>query len=93
MFNRVLSEAEIALYFFPETGFPAVDIQLIRIECRNRHRRIGANDLVCGHIVRAQVETAFPCFPGFGQTINRETQVGQYVIIDDVVEKYGIRIE
>lgn len=93
MFSRGNSKAEIALNFLPETGFPTVDIQLIRIERCNRHRSIGANDLIRRHIIRAQVEATFPCFSGFSQSIHRETQVRQYVVIDNIVKKDSIRIE
>ena len=66
---------------------------MLRVERGNRHRRVGFEGIIRGNIFRPQFEPAFPAVAGVSKTINFETQVWQYLVVDDVVKKHGIRIE
>ncbi len=86
-------KAEIAPELFPEARFPAVYIQLVRVEYSDRHRCISSNDLIGRNIFRAQLKLASLAFAGFSQTIDREAQVRQDIVINDIVKEYRVRIE
>jgi hypothetical protein len=49
--------------------------------------------LVCGNVLRPHLEPALPSLCSVGKAIDREAQVGQDLVIDDIVEKYGVRVE
>jgi hypothetical protein len=49
--------------------------------------------VIGGNVFRPQLQATFPAFPGCRQAIYRETQIGQYILVDDVIEKHGIRVE
>jgi hypothetical protein len=66
-------KAEVALDLLPETGFPAIDIKLIRIKRRDWHGRIRSNDLIGRNILRSQVQPALLLLTSFCQPINRQT--------------------
>ncbi len=42
---------------------------------------------------RPQLEPALPALCSVGETIDRQAQVGQHLVIDDIVKKHGIRVE
>jgi hypothetical protein len=86
-------KAEVAFDLLPETGFPAVDIKLIRIERRDRHRRIRSNDLIGRNILRPQIELALFALTRICQSIDCQAQVRQDVVINNIVKEYGVRIE
>lgn len=86
-------EAEIALDLLPQAGLPAVDVELIGIKGCDWHRRVRADYLIRRYIFRAQIKP-----PGFllarvGKPINGKTQIRQYIVIDDIVQEHGVRIE
>ncbi len=66
-------ETEVALYFFPEARFPAVDIKLIGIQRHNGHCRVSREDVIRRDIFRAQLEFAAPAFEAGRQAINGKT--------------------
>ena len=86
-------EAEVAFDLLPETGFPTVDIKLIRIERRDRHCRICSNNVIGRDILRPQIEFAPLALTRLCQSIDRQTQVRQNIVINDVVKEYGVRVE
>lgn len=87
------SEAEISADFAPDRNVPLIDIELLGTQAGNRHGRIRADDLVRGRVFRPQFELALLFLRGSRQAIDSQAQIRQYLIVDDVVEEYGIRVE
>jgi hypothetical protein len=85
--------ADVAFDLFPPARFPTVYIQLIEIQHGNGHSRIGTHGVVCCNIFRSQLKPAFPAFSRFGQTINRQAQIRQDIVIHNVVKENCVRIE
>ena len=77
----------------PERRLPAIDLELLGVESYSRQRRIRADLLVRSDIFGAQLELAFPFVGAIGEAVDSKTQVGQDLVIDDILEKDGIRIE
>jgi hypothetical protein len=86
-------KADNALHPAPQRRLPAIDFELFRIEFYGGQSRIGASLLVCSSILGPQLEPASAPIGSVGQPVDRETQVGQDRVVDDIVEKNGIRIE
>ena len=86
-------EADISLQLAPEGGFPAIDFELLGIEACCGHRGICRNNVIGGGVLRAHFEPTLATIGPTGQTVDREAEVGQDLIIDDVVKKNSIRIE
>lgn len=86
-------ESDITLDFFPPTRLPAVHIELIRIERSNRHSRIGFHGFVSGDVFRPQLESTIFRIAGFGQAIDGQSQAGKYIVVDNIVEEHGLRVE
>lgn len=86
-------EAEVALYLFPQARLPTVYIELIGTEGGDRHGRIRRNGIIRSHVFRTQLE--FPLFAvaQIRQAVNGQIKIRQYIVVDDIVEKNGIRIE
>ncbi len=86
-------EAEVALYLLPQTRLPAVHIELIGTEGGDWHGRVRRNGIIRSHVFRTQLE--FPLFAvaRIRQAVNGQIRIRQYIVVDDVVEKNGIRIE
>jgi hypothetical protein len=87
------SETQIALDLLPERRLPPVHFELVRFEYGHGHGGIGSNGIICRCVFGTQLESAFLTFPRRGQAVHFKTQVRQDIVIDDVVEKYGIRVE
>jgi hypothetical protein len=87
------SKTEITLYLLPETRFPTVDIQLVRIKRCNRHRSVGSNDFVRRYIFWPQFKFASFAVARLCQPINGQAKVGKNVVINDIVKEYRVRIE
>ncbi len=87
------SEAQVASYFFPETGFPSVHIQLVGMKHCNRHGCIGTNGFVSGNILGPQLESAILVFKPGGQAVDSKAQIRQHLIINDILVEHSIRIE
>jgi len=86
-------KADDALHLSQERRFPAIDFKLLGIELYGRQCRIGAHSLVRGSILGPQFQAGLAAVGAVGKTVDREAEVGQHVVIDDIVEKYGIRVE
>ena len=86
-------KADDALYPSQEGRFPAIDFELFRIEFHGRKRRIGPNRLVRSSVFGPQFQAGFAAVGGVGKAIDREAQVGQHLVIDDIVKKDRIRVE
>ena len=86
-------KADDSFHLTPERRLPAFDFQLLGIELYRRQRRIGADLLGATSVFGPQFEPALPPVRCSGQAVYGETQVGQDPVIDDIVEKYGIRVE
>ena len=86
-------ESDITLELFPPTRLPAIHVELVRIERSNWHRRIGSYGIVGGDVFGSQLELAFFRIARFGQTVDGQTQAGQYIVVDNVVEEHSFRIE
>ena len=86
-------KADNALHPAPERRLPALDLELLRVELYGRQGGVRA-DLLVGHgILGPQFESAFAPVCTIGETVDREAEVGQNLVIDDVVQEYGIRVE
>jgi hypothetical protein len=66
---------------------------LVGIKRRNRHRGIGLDFVVGRDVFGAQLQVALLFFATGSEAIDSKAQVRQHLIIDNIVEKYGIRIE
>lgn len=86
-------KADEAFHPAQERGLPAIDFELLGIELDGRHGRIGAHLLVRGNVLGPQLQLSFALVRTIGKPVDREAQIGQYLVIDDVVQEYGIRIE
>jgi len=87
------SKSDISLESLPPTRLPAIDIELIRVERCDRHGRVRSNGIIGGYVVRTQLEPAVTLVTELCQSVHRQVWIGQDVIIDNVVEKYGVWIE
>lgn len=86
-------KADDALHPAPERRLPAGDFELFRIELYRGQGRIGTDLLDHGRIVRPQLELASAAIGAVGKAVDREAQVGQDLVVDDIVEKDGIGVE
>ncbi len=86
-------EADVALQFAPERGLPAVDFKLLGIKLGVRHRGVRHDFLVGRHIFGPQLELSFFTFSRRGKAVHCKAQVGQNLIIDDIVVDYGVGVE
>ena len=87
------SETHITLNLLPERRLPPVHFELARFEYSHGHGGIGPDGLIRRCVFGTQLELAFLTFPSRGQSVHFKTQVRQDIVIDDVVEKHGIRVE
>ena len=86
-------KADDSLHLPPKRRLPAFHFELLGVEFYGRQRRVGADLLVCGSILRAQLELALSSLRSIGETVDRQAQVRQDLVIDDIVKKDGIRVE
>ena len=86
-------EANVALDLLPETRLPSINVELIIAECCYRHGRIGRNRFICSNIFGTQFERSSLTIACVCESVNCETWARQNLVVDNVVEKYGIRIE
>jgi hypothetical protein len=89
----VCLKADNSLHLAPERRLPAFHFELLRVELDGRQRCVGTGPVVCGKVLRPHLEHALPPLCSVGEAIDREAQVGQDFVIDDIVEKDGIRVE
>ena len=66
---------------------------MIEIEACNRHRGIGSNDFVRRYVLRTQLQFALLAITRVIQTIDREAQIRQDFVIDNIIKKNSVRIE
>lgn len=85
--------AEIRLDLAPERRLPSVHFQVVGIECCNRHCCRGRDRLIGGNVFGAQIELACRAFTWCVQAVDRKVQVWQHIIVDDVIEKYRVRVK
>ncbi len=87
-------ESDIALDPFPQGRFPSVHFKYIRVERRDGHGCVRINGFVCRrNVFRSKIQFAGFSIAGLGQAVHGETQVRQYLIVNDIVEKNGVRVE
>jgi len=86
-------KADDSLHLPPKRRLPAFHFELLGIELYGGQRRVGTELLVCGSILRPQLQPALSSLRSIGEAIDRKAQVGQDLVIDDIVKKDGIRIE
>ena len=86
-------KADDALHSPQERRLPAIDFELLRVEFHGRQRGVRAQRLVRRSVLRPQFQAAPAAVGTVGQSVDREAQVGQNLVIDDVVQEYGIRVE
>ena len=86
-------KADDSLHLPPQRRLPAFHFELLGIELYGRQCRVGANLLIGSDILRPQLEPALPPLCAVGKAIDRETQVRQDLVIDDIVKKDGVRVE
>jgi len=89
----LLLETEVTLDLLPQRRFPAINFEYVRVQCCYWHRRVGFDDFVRCYVLRTYIKFAGPALFGLSKTVNSETQVWQYLVINDVVEKYGVGVE
>ena len=86
-------KADDALYFPQDRGLPAVHLELLGIELDGGQRGVRGDLLIRGDVLRPQLQPALPALRPVGQAVDGEAQVRQDLVVDDVVEKYGVRVE
>ena len=85
------SDSEVGADLSEERRFPAVNFELLGIERRVRNR--GVDGLfVCGDVFGPELEF-FARASVVGQAVDGEAQVRQDIVLDDIVEENGIRVE
>ena len=85
-------KADETLYLAPERRLPAVHFELLGIELGCGKRGIGLSCLV-GDVFGSHLELAFALVGSVREAVYGQAQVRQHLVIDDVVEEYGIRVE
>ncbi len=86
-------KADNALHLSPEGRLPAIDLELLGIESYCRHCRVRADLVVRRNIFGPQLEPASPPVRPVGKAVDSKAQVGQNLVIDDIVHEDGIRVE
>ena len=86
-------KADDPLHFAPEGRLPAGDFELLGIQLYGWQRGVRADLLIRGDVLGPQFEPAFPAVRAVSKAVDGKTQVGQDLVIDDIVKKYGIRVE
>ena len=89
----MVSEPQVAPDLSPQGRLPAIDFERLRTERGIGYRRIGLPYVVGGQVLRPEIESALFTLPARRQSVDRQTQIGQHVVVDNVVEEHGIRIE
>jgi len=86
-------KADHPLHLAPERGLPAIDLELFRVECHDGQCGIGADPVIGGRVLGAQLQPALALVGPVGEAVDGEAQVGQDLVIDDIVQKYGVGVE
>ena len=86
-------KADNALHPAPERRLPALDLELLRVELNGRQGGVGADLLVGRGIFGPQLEPALAAVCTVGEAVDREAEVRQDLVIDDIVQEYGVRVE
>ena len=86
-------ETDIAPDLLPQARLPPVYLELLGVQVRFGNRGIGRCWLIGSNVFGEQFEPVVFAFRRCRQTIHGETQVRQHFIIDDVIEKNGVRVE
>jgi hypothetical protein len=86
-------EAYIASQLAPYGRLPPVNLELFGIQPRRGHRRIRGDRIVGGIVVGSQLELSLAAIGPFCESVNREAEVREDFVVDDVVEEYRIRVE
>ena len=86
-------KADDSLHPAQEGRFPAFDFELLGIEFDIRQRSVGAEPLARTSVRGMHLEPAFSPVRRSGKAVYSKTQAGQNVVIDDIVKKYGVRVE
>ncbi len=89
----MLLETQVAFDLLPQRRFPAINFEYVRIQYCNWHRCVGLDHFVRCYVLRTYIKLAGPAFFGLSKTVDSETQVWQYLVINDVVEKHGVGVE
>ena len=92
MIRGIDSEAEVAADLSPERRFPAIDLELVRIERRVREfrgRRNGCSLFLDG----LEFEVGSRCRDCVGQAFYSQTETRQHIVVNDVVHEDCVRIE
>jgi hypothetical protein len=66
---------------------------LLGVELRGGQRRIGTCLVVGCDVFRTQLQLAFTLVGAIGQPVDGQAQVRQNLVVDDIVQEYGIRVE
>ena len=86
-------KADDALHPAPEGRLPARDLELLGIELYDRQRGVRADLLIRGDVLGPHFEPPLPAVCTIGEAVDSKTQVGQDLVVDDIVQKNGVRIE
>ena len=86
-------KADVTPEFFPKRGFPSVHFQLLGIELGRRKRRVRGYRFVCRCVFGTEFQRALLLVAAVGEAIDRKAQIGQYLVIDDVIQENRIRVE
>jgi hypothetical protein len=86
-------KADHALDLAPERRLPTVHFELFGIELRGGQRRIRTGLVVGCGVFRTHLQLALALVGAISEAVDGEAQVRQNLVIDDIVEKNGIRVE
>ena len=86
-------KADNASDLTPERGLPSVHFKLLGVELGRWQCGVGLHCVVGRNVFGTKFQLALALVATVGQAVYRETQVRQYVIVDDVVEEDRIRVE
>jgi hypothetical protein len=85
-----LREPEISADLSPQRGFPAINLELLGVEGCFRKCPGRLNDFVLCRVFGWQFHITID---RRSQAVDRQTELGQNLVADDVIMEYGFRIE
>lgn len=66
---------------------------MLGIQRSDWHGGVGPHGIICRNVFGPQFQPALPAVGGVSKTVDFETQIRQYLVVDNVVQKHGIRVE
>ena len=66
---------------------------MLGVELGNWHSGISFVGVICSHVFRPHLQLTCLTIGRVGKTVDFETEVRQYLVVDNIVQKNGIRVE